>query len=50
MGFALWVSLLLVYLIMVALYDNWVYPLVVLVSFRSRSSARCWRWRWRGKT
>lgn len=32
MGFALWTSLLLVYLIMVALYDNWVYPLVVLVS------------------
>jgi len=32
MGFALWASLLLVYLIMVALYDNWVYPLVVLVS------------------
>ena len=32
MGFALWVSLLLVYLIMVALYDNWVYPMVVLVS------------------
>jgi Cation/multidrug efflux pump len=32
LGFALWTSLLLVYLIMVALYDNWVYPLVVLVS------------------
>ncbi|HND90119.1 MAG TPA: efflux RND transporter permease subunit, partial [Saprospiraceae bacterium] len=32
MGFALWSSLVLVYLIMVALYDNWVYPLVVLVS------------------
>jgi multidrug efflux pump subunit AcrB len=32
MGFALWTSLLLVYLIMVALYDNWVYPLVVLFS------------------
>jgi HAE1 family hydrophobic/amphiphilic exporter-1 len=32
MGFALWTSLLLVYLIMVALYDNWVYPFVVLVS------------------
>jgi HAE1 family hydrophobic/amphiphilic exporter-1 len=32
MGFALWTSLLLVYLIMVALYDNWIYPLVVLVS------------------
>jgi hydrophobic/amphiphilic exporter-1 (mainly G- bacteria), HAE1 family len=32
MGFALWTSLLLVYLIMVALYDNWVYPLVVLIS------------------
>ncbi len=32
MGFALITSLLLVYLIMVALYDNWVYPLVVLVS------------------
>ena len=32
MGFALWASLVLVYLIMVALYDNWVYPLVVLVS------------------
>jgi HAE1 family hydrophobic/amphiphilic exporter-1 len=32
MGFALITSLILVYLIMVALYDNWVYPLVVLVS------------------
>ncbi|HRI59830.1 MAG TPA: efflux RND transporter permease subunit [Saprospiraceae bacterium] len=32
LGFALWTSLVLVYLIMVALYDNWVYPLVVLVS------------------
>ena len=32
MGFALWTSIVLVYLIMVALYDNWVYPLVVLVS------------------
>ncbi len=32
MGFALWASLLLVYLIMVALYDNWVYPFVVLLS------------------
>jgi hydrophobe/amphiphile efflux-1 (HAE1) family protein len=32
LGFALWTSLLLVYLIMVALYDNWVYPLVVLLS------------------
>jgi hydrophobic/amphiphilic exporter-1 (mainly G- bacteria), HAE1 family len=32
MGFALWTSLLLVYLIMVALYDNWVYPLVVLIT------------------
>lgn len=32
LGFALWASLLFVYLIMVALYDNWVYPLVVLVS------------------
>lgn len=32
MGFALWASLVLVYLIMVALYDNWVYPLVVLLS------------------
>ncbi|MBK8554410.1 MAG: efflux RND transporter permease subunit [Lewinellaceae bacterium] len=32
LGFALWTSLVLVYLIMVALYDNWVYPLVVLIS------------------
>lgn len=32
LGFALWTSLLLVYLIMVALYDNWVYPMVVLFS------------------
>jgi hydrophobic/amphiphilic exporter-1 (mainly G- bacteria), HAE1 family len=32
MSFALWTSLLLVYLIMVALYDNWVYPFVVLLS------------------
>ncbi len=32
MGFALWTSLLLVYLIMVALYDNWVYPFTVLFS------------------
>jgi hydrophobic/amphiphilic exporter-1 (mainly G- bacteria), HAE1 family len=32
MGFALWASLVLVYLIMVALYDNWIYPLVVLIS------------------
>ncbi len=32
MGFALWTSLVLVYLIMVALYDNWIYPLVVLIS------------------
>ncbi|MCB9344208.1 MAG: efflux RND transporter permease subunit [Lewinellaceae bacterium] len=32
LGFALWTSLLLVYLIMVALYDNWIYPLVVLFS------------------
>ncbi len=32
LGFALWASLLFVYLIMVALYDNWIYPLVVLVS------------------
>ncbi len=32
LGFALWTSLLLVYLIMVALYDNWIYPLVVLIS------------------
>lgn len=32
LGFALWTSLVLVYLIMVALYDNWVYPLVVLFS------------------
>jgi HAE1 family hydrophobic/amphiphilic exporter-1 len=32
MGFALWTSLILVYLIMVALYDNWVYPLVVIIS------------------
>ena len=30
--FALWTSLLLVYFVMVALYDNWVYPLIVLVS------------------
>ncbi|MBK6933130.1 MAG: efflux RND transporter permease subunit [Saprospirales bacterium] len=32
MGFALWTSLVLVYLIMVALYDNWIYPFVVLLS------------------
>ena len=32
MSFALWTSLVLVYLIMVALYDNWVYPFVVLFS------------------
>jgi HAE1 family hydrophobic/amphiphilic exporter-1 len=32
LGFALWASLLLVYLIMVALYDNWAYPFVVLFS------------------
>jgi HAE1 family hydrophobic/amphiphilic exporter-1 len=32
LGFALWVSLALVYLILVALYDNWIYPMVVLVS------------------
>lgn len=32
MGFALWTSLVLVYLIMVALYDNWAYPFVVLLS------------------
>jgi hydrophobe/amphiphile efflux-1 (HAE1) family protein len=32
LGFAMVYSLILVYLIMVALYDNWVYPLVVLVS------------------
>jgi HAE1 family hydrophobic/amphiphilic exporter-1 len=32
LGFALWASLVLVYLIMVALYDNWMYPLVVLFS------------------
>ncbi len=32
LGFALWTSLILVYLIMVALYDNWMYPLVVLIS------------------
>lgn len=32
LGFALWTSLVLVYLIMVALYDNWVYPFVVLLS------------------
>jgi len=32
LGFALWTSLLLVYLIMVALYDNWIYPMVVLFS------------------
>jgi hydrophobe/amphiphile efflux-1 (HAE1) family protein len=32
LSFALVCSLLLVYLIMVALYDNWVYPMVVLVS------------------
>jgi hydrophobic/amphiphilic exporter-1 (mainly G- bacteria), HAE1 family len=32
MSFALWTSLLLVYLIMVALYDNWMYPMVVLLS------------------
>lgn len=32
LGFALWSSLLLVYLIMVALYDNWIYPLIVLFS------------------
>jgi len=32
LGFALWASLVFVYLIMVALYDNWIYPLVVLVS------------------
>lgn len=32
MSFALWSSLVLVYLIMVALYDNWVYPFVVLIS------------------
>lgn len=32
MKFALWTSLLLVYLIMVALYDNWSYPFVVLVT------------------
>jgi HAE1 family hydrophobic/amphiphilic exporter-1 len=32
MGFALWTSLLLVYLVMVALYDNWVYPFIVLLS------------------
>jgi len=32
LGFALWASLILVYLLLVALYDNWVYPLVVLLS------------------
>lgn len=32
MKFALWTSLLLVYLIMVALYDNWSYPFVVLLT------------------
>jgi HAE1 family hydrophobic/amphiphilic exporter-1 len=32
LGYALIYSLILVYLIMVALYDNWVYPFVVLVS------------------
>ncbi|MEZ4951047.1 MAG: efflux RND transporter permease subunit [Saprospiraceae bacterium] len=32
LGFALITSILLVYLIMVALYDNWVYPFVVMLS------------------
>ncbi len=32
MSFALWTSLVLVYLVMVALYDNWMYPFVVLLS------------------
>jgi hydrophobic/amphiphilic exporter-1 (mainly G- bacteria), HAE1 family len=32
LSFALWASLILIYLIMVALYDNWVYPFVVLFS------------------
>jgi hydrophobic/amphiphilic exporter-1 (mainly G- bacteria), HAE1 family len=32
MAFAIWASILLIYLIMVALYDNWVYPFVVLFS------------------
>jgi hydrophobic/amphiphilic exporter-1 (mainly G- bacteria), HAE1 family len=32
LGFALFVSILLVYLVMVALYDSWVYPFVVLFS------------------
>ncbi|MCS6928497.1 MAG: efflux RND transporter permease subunit [Saprospiraceae bacterium] len=32
MRFALWTSLVLVYLVMVALYDNWMYPFVVLLS------------------
>jgi hydrophobic/amphiphilic exporter-1 (mainly G- bacteria), HAE1 family len=32
LGFAIWASILLIYLIMVALYDNWVYPFVVLFS------------------
>lgn len=32
LSFALWASLALIYLIMVALYDNWVYPFVVLFS------------------
>ncbi len=32
LGFALFISILLVYLVMVALYDSWVYPFVVLFS------------------
>lgn len=32
LGFALWLSVVLVYLVMAALYDNWAYPFVVLFS------------------
>lgn len=32
LSFALWLSVVLVYLVMAALYDNWAYPFVVLFS------------------
>jgi len=44
LGYALIASIIFVYLIMVALYNSYIYPFVVLFSIPVAIEVHCWRW------
>src|SRR6202521_2888195 len=42
LGQALILSVILEYMLLVALYESWFYPITLILGVRSASSARCW--------